>query len=316
MPGRVTKISVLMPTYNCGKYIAQSVKSILSQTYSDFELIIIDDGSADNTESIIKDFKDKRIKYFKTEHNGTASALNTGVSKASGEWIARIDADDLNVPERLEKQVQFLNENIEYNTISSWSVYFNNKGKILFPLRELIEHNDIYEYLSLHNPLNQSGLIIQKELLLKNKFNEEFTKYEDFELMFRIRDEAKFYNIPEFLVYTRLRDNSNTNEMNDEQMYDVLYNYSFKNLISAKSKGRSFYWATNIAWINYFYGNKKDARKYLYNSFSWKNILAYLLTFLPRGLFNRFINGRWRYRLSALFENKSDFRKQLLSLLK
>ena len=281
MPGKVNKISVLMPTYNCGKYIAQSVKSILNQTYPDFEFIIIDDGSTDNTESIIKNFNDKRIQYYRTEHCGTAAALNNGVLKASGDWIARIDADDFNVPERLEKQVQFLNENPEYSAVSAWSVYFSDSGKILFPLSEPVEHNDIYEYLKLHNPLNQSGLIMQKELLLKNKFNEEFTKYEDFELMFRIRDEARFYNIPEFLVFTRLRDDSKTNSMNDEQMYDVLYNHSFKNLVGAKSKGRSFYWATNIAWINYFYGDKNDARKYLYNSFSWKNVMAYILTFLP-----------------------------------
>lgn len=316
MPGKVNKISVLMPAYNCGKYIAQSIKSILNQTYSDFEFIIIDDGSTDDTESIINNSKDKRIQFYKTEHKGTASALNYGVSKASGDWIARIDADDLNVPERLEKQVLFLNENPEYNAVSSWSVYFNNSGKILFPLREPVEHSDIYEYLKLHNPLNQSGLIMQKELLEKNKFNEDFTKYEDFELIFRIRDEARFYNIPEFLVFTRLRSDSKTNSMNDEQMYDVLYNHSFKNLVGAKSKGRSFYWATNIAWINYFYGDKKDARKYLYNSFSWKNVTAYILTFLPAGLFNRFINGRWRYRLGAMFINKSAFKKQLQLLFK
>lgn len=316
MSGKVNKISVLMPAYNCGKYIAQSVKSILNQTYTDFEFIIIDDGSTDDTESIINNFKDKRIQYYKTEHKGTAAALNSGVLKAVGDWIARIDADDLNVPERLEKQIKFLNENPEYNVVSSWSVYFNDAGKILFPLREPVEHNDIYEYLKLHNPLNQSGLMIKKEILLKNKFNEEFTKFEDFELMFRIRDEARFYNIPEFLVFTRLRAGSKTNDMNDEQMYDVLYNYSFKNLIDVKSKGRSFYWTANIAWINYFYGDKNDARKYLYNSFSWKNVTAYILTFLPSGLFNRFINGRWRYRLSAVFENKSVFKKQLQSMLK
>jgi glycosyltransferase involved in cell wall biosynthesis len=316
MPGRINKISVLMPAYNCGKYIKQSVNSILNQSYTDFEFIIIDDGSTDDTESIIKNINDKRIKYFKTEHKGASAALNLGISKASGDWIARIDADDLNVPERLEKQVQFLNENPEYTAVSSWSVYFNDKGKILFPLREPVDHNAIHEYLNLHNPLNQSGLIIIKELLEKNKFNESFTKYEDFELMFRIRDEARFYNIPEFLVYTRLREASGTNEMNDEKMYDVLYNHAFKHLIGAQSKGTSFYWTTNIAWINYFYGDKKDARKYLVNSFSWKNVIANILTYLPGGLFNKFLNGRWRYRLSALFENKSGFKKQLQSLLK
>src|SRR5438132_11921709 len=124
MPEPVKNISVLMPAYNCGKYIAQSINSILNQTYKDFEFIIIDDGSTDNTEEIVLSFKDPRIIYRKTVNKGTSAALNLGLSLALNEWVARIDADDLNVPSRLEKQVKFLNENPGYDIVSSWSVYF------------------------------------------------------------------------------------------------------------------------------------------------------------------------------------------------
>src|SRR5215207_4826322 len=159
MPDKIKYISVLMPAYNCGKYIHNSIKSILSQTYQDFEFIIIDDGSTDDTEEIIMRFKDSRIAYHKTENKGTSAALNYGLKLCTSEWVARIDADDLNTPARLESQVNFLEENPEYDVVSSWSVYFKDTDKILFLLKPPVEHSDIYDFLDLHNPINQSGVI-------------------------------------------------------------------------------------------------------------------------------------------------------------
>src|SRR6266487_3978128 len=114
MPENIKNISVLMPAYNCGNYIADSIKSILNQTFKEFELIIIDDGSTDNTGEIVNAFKDSRILYKKKENKGTAAALNYGLSIAAGDWVARIDADDLNIVTRLEKQLKFLEENPDY----------------------------------------------------------------------------------------------------------------------------------------------------------------------------------------------------------
>lgn len=316
MPEKIKKISVLMPAYNCGKYISQSIKSILNQTFKDFEFIIIDDGSTDNTEEIVKGFKDPRIIYKKTENKGTAAALNFGLKLCKSDWIARIDADDLNIPARLETQIKFIEENPDYDVISSWSVYFKSPGRILFLLKPPVEHLDIYDFLDLHNPINQSGVIFRKNILVNERFNENFKFNEDFELFHRIRDNVKFYNIPQFLVYTRVRHDSKTYSQRTHTIYDILFNPAFKNMIDAKSKGEHFYWASTIAWINYFYGYRKDARSYFKNSFSWRNLAAYLTTFLPDEYFYKFIDSRLKYRVKNMFTSTGRYKNELHNLLK
>jgi glycosyltransferase involved in cell wall biosynthesis len=305
-----------MPAYNCGKYIESSVKSILNQTFKDFELIIIDDGSTDNTAEKVKSFNDSRIKYYRTENKGTSAALNYGLSLCKNEWVARIDADDLSVPRRLEIQIRFIEGNPEYDVVSSWSVYFREPDKILFLLKEPTEHLDIYDYFDLHNPINSSGLTYRKDIILKECYNETFKYNEDYELFYRIRDKIKFYNIPQFLVYTRVREDSKSYQNNNSNLYEMLFNPAFKNMIDAKSKGDHFYWATNIAWINYFYGRRQDSRSYFKNSFSWKNLTAYITTFLPDEYFHKFINSRLRYRFNSFFKSTGHYKKELRELLK
>ncbi|MBZ0204512.1 MAG: glycosyltransferase [Ignavibacteria bacterium] len=315
MPEKIRNISVLMPAYNCGNYIAASIKSILNQTFSSFELIIVDDGSTDNTEQIIKGFNDARINYRKTENKGTSAALNYGLTLCNFDWVARIDADDLNIPSRLETQVNFLNNNQGYDVVSAWSVYFKDPGKILFVLKEPTLHEDIYDYLDLHNPLNQSALIYRKDLIADEGYDESFTSSEDFELFHRIRSKARFCNIPRVLAYTRVRSGSRS-DVQRTNLYEMLFPPAFKKLMDSKSKGDHFYWASTIAWINYFYGDPKESRSYFRNSFSVKNLTAYFTTFLPDEYFHKFINSRLRYRIGNMFAPKSKYKNELKSLLK
>jgi glycosyltransferase involved in cell wall biosynthesis len=316
MPDKIKQISVLMPAYNCGKYIGSAIKSVLNQTYKNFEFIIINDGSTDSTEEVIKGFNDPRIIYRKTENKGTSAALNYGIKLCKYDWIARIDADDMNVPSRLETQINFLEENPEYDVVSSWSVYFKYPAKILFLLKPPVEHLDIYDFLDRHNPINQSGVIYRKDIVIDAGYNENFKYNEDFELFHRIRDTIKFYNIPQFLVYTRVRGDSKTYSQRNRELYDMLFNPAFKNMIDAKSKGEHFYWASTIAWINYFYGYRVDSRSYFRNSFSLKNIAAYFTTFLPDEYFYKFIDSRLRYRLGNMFTSTKQYGNELKNLLK
>lgn len=304
-----------MPAYNCGKYIGKAINSILNQSFKEFEFIIIDDGSTDNTGEIIKSFNDSRIKYYKTENKGTSAALNFGINICANEWIARIDADDLNTVNRLETQVNFINENPGYDVISCWSVYFKDPGKILFLLKEPVEHEDIYDYFDLHNPVNSSGVIYRRQLIIENKYDEEYSNNEDYELFYRVREKAKFYNIPQFLAYTRVRQSSKTYTLGNENLYEMLFNPAFKNMIEAKSKGEHFYWATTIAWLNYFYGRRQDSRSYFKNSFSWKNLAVYITTFLPDEYFYKFIDARLRYRLKNLFASNKQYNDELKKLI-
>lgn len=102
-------VSIIMPSYNTGKFIAESIKSVLLQTYTNWELVIVDDCSTDNTDKIVADFNDNRIKYFKNEKNsGAALTRNRALREAKGEWIAFLDSDDLWMPEKLEKMINFM----------------------------------------------------------------------------------------------------------------------------------------------------------------------------------------------------------------
>lgn len=127
-------ISVLMPVYNTKEvYLRASIESVLSQTFTDFEFIIVNDGSTNNAEEVILSYKDSRIKYVKQENQGIVGALNNGWSKASGKYIARMDSDDIAYPERFAKQVKFLEENPEYSLVGSWAKIIPSKKIIKLP---------------------------------------------------------------------------------------------------------------------------------------------------------------------------------------
>lgn len=127
-------ISVLMPVYNTKEvYLRASIESILNQTFTDFELIIVNDGSTNNAEEVVLSYKDDRIKYFKQENQGIVGALNNAWAKASGKYLARMDSDDIAYPERFAKQIEFLEENPEYSLVGSWAKIIPSNNVIKLP---------------------------------------------------------------------------------------------------------------------------------------------------------------------------------------
>lgn len=139
----MTQVSVIMPVYNQQDHVARAVESILNQTFADFEFIIIDDGSTDGTVDVLKGFKDKRIRIIEESHVGFLVALSKGLSVAGGQWIARMDSDDICHPERLMKQIQFLEEHPECCFVGTSYGIITPNEKYLAPLR-----SDKWEYLS------------------------------------------------------------------------------------------------------------------------------------------------------------------------
>ncbi len=116
-------ISVIMPSYNTGKYISESIKSVLAQTYENWELIIVDDCSTDDTESVVKSFEDPRIIYIRNEKNsGAAVSRNRALQEAKGKWIAFLDSDDLWLPQKLELQLNFMRENNYAFTFTDYKI--------------------------------------------------------------------------------------------------------------------------------------------------------------------------------------------------
>lgn len=167
--------------YNGASYIAKAIGSILNQTFYNFELLIINDGSIDESEKVIKEFKDDRIRYFSFGQNrGLVSSLNFGIEKAQGKYIARIDADDISAPNRLEKQVKFLDNSPEYVLIGS-SVELIPSGKIKIPP---LTHQEIGIGLGFNNVFFHSTMIF-RSILVKNhglRYKKEYLGCEDYKL--------------------------------------------------------------------------------------------------------------------------------------
>jgi len=305
-----------MSVFNDGRFLKSSMKSILNQSHKEFEFLIINDGSTDNTDEVISTFKDSRISYKKIAHSGLASALNYGLENSSGEWIARIDADDLSTVDRLKTQIDFISKQPDYDVISSWSIYFKAPHKILFFLKTPQSDKEIKTFLNLHNPINHSSVFFNKKKILdEGGYNTNFKSYEDYELWFSLKDYLRFKNIPEYLVYTRLRNDSMTRRENKKNLYNMLLTNAETNFKNSENEDLKKYWSNILFWIEYFYGDKSGARKYFTKNFSFKKAVAFLNTFLPDKAFDTISGLRIRYRIESQFENIKKFQNELKGLL-
>jgi glycosyltransferase involved in cell wall biosynthesis len=217
-------ISVVLPVYNAELYITDTINSILNQTYTNFELIIINDGSNDNSEACILQFQDQRIKYFKNEKNlKLIQTLNLGLSLAKGKYIARIDADDIALPQRFEKQIDFLEKNSEYGIVGSFAETFGSENKKLTFVQEDVDIR--YAFLT-HNPFVHSSVMIRNQILTENKLSFDLTQLhvEDYALWIEILNFSKGKILPEILIKYRIHENqisvvhNNTQVINTEKI--------------------------------------------------------------------------------------------------
>ena len=197
-------VSVLMPVYNSEKFILESVTSVLNQTFIDFELIIIDDCSTDATLSKIKSISDPRILLIeKTKNSGYTDSLNHGISIAKGTFIARMDGDDICMPERFEKQVDFLNSNPEVILCGTF-IQFIGSDKIL---QHPVSHDDIKIKLCFGTSFCHPSIMTRKEVLLENNYDKNFEPAEDYELWARLVFKGKLANIDAVLLQYREHSN-------------------------------------------------------------------------------------------------------------
>lgn len=317
MSETVNNVTVLMSVFNDSKFLLNSVRSILNQSFKDFEFLIIDDGSEDNPEEVINGIKDSRIVFKKINHCGLAGALNYGLSISSGDWIARIDADDINTVNRLKIQIEFIKANSGYDVVSGWSVYFKDPAKILFCVKPPEEDKEVKTFLNLHNPVNHSSVIFKKKKIINSGgYNENFNCYEDYELWFRMKNELAFKIIPEIFVYTRIRKNSLTKTGSKIMIRDLLYKNALEKFRNANSSAEKNYWRNITFWIEYFYGDKSEARKYFRNNFTVKKLLAFFNTFLPDKIFHKTLEFRLMQRMQLIFEVKKKYEEELKELLK
>ena len=195
-------VSVLLPVYNAEKYLKEAIESILSQTFIDFEFIIINDGSTDNSEQIILSYTDQRIRYVKNEKNlKLIATLNKGIRLARGKYIVRMDADDVSLPKRIEKQVRFMEAHPNVGVCGTWFKVF---GEIKRPYIVILPEKDwqLKAGLLVSCPFAHPSVIMRKSTLLDNKifYDERFYRLEDWGLWVSLAKVCDFANIPEVLL--------------------------------------------------------------------------------------------------------------------
>jgi len=200
-------VSIIMPTYNCGKFIEETINSVINQTYTNWELIIVDDCSKDNTEEVVKQIKDKRIKYHKLKENsGAAVARTEAMKKAKGNYMAFLDSDDLWYPEKLEKQLKFMKDNNYDFTCTAYEQIDEESNLLNKVIKTKKKAN--YNRILLDCPVGNSTVMYNVDKLGKFEVP-NIRKRNDDALWLQIIKKAKYiYGMDDILMKYRIRSNS------------------------------------------------------------------------------------------------------------
>jgi glycosyltransferase involved in cell wall biosynthesis len=203
-------ISVIIPAYNAEKTILRTIESVLSQTYSNFELIVINDGSTDDTLNLITKIKDNRLKIHSFENAGLPSARNRGIKLSSGEFISFIDADDLWSPDKLESQLQALQSKLSAAVAYSWTLLIDDKGHLLKVLDPIYYEGDVYRELLIGCFITSgSNVLIRKKCIEKvGLFDPSLKSAADWEYWIRLGKSWPFALVPRYQILYRVHSES------------------------------------------------------------------------------------------------------------
>ncbi|CAG9606590.1 glycosyltransferase family 2 protein [Pseudoneobacillus rhizosphaerae] len=205
-------VSVFMPVFNCEKYIKESLESILNQTYSNLEILIIDDGSTDNTIEIISSYNDKRIRLLKNgENKGIPFTRNRGLEESKGKYMAIMDADDIAFLNRIERQVNYMEVNKDIDVVASYFNIFGGRIKKSYKPK-LFSPEEISAKLIFSNPIGNSTAFIRLETIKINKlkYNANYFVAQDYDMWVQISKVGKISILPEILLEYRISSNNIT----------------------------------------------------------------------------------------------------------
>lgn len=206
--GKQPTVSVVLPLFNCTTYVREAIESVLAQTYTDFELIVIDDGSTDDTRRIAQQYCDPRLRFFAHENRGLAATLNRGIGLAQGRYIARQDQDDVSRPKRLRRQVEFLDAHPHCALVGTWADIWFGPTPTGRAHRHPSDNAALQFELLLDNPFVHSSVMLRKDALeVIGGYSTDRARQppEDFELWSRIARRYQVANIPETLhVYREI----------------------------------------------------------------------------------------------------------------
>lgn len=219
----MSKVSVIMPAYNAAKYIAESIESVLRQTFDNWELIVVDDGSSDNTASVVKSFValDPRIKYVWQENGKQGKARNTAIANSKGEYLAFLDADDIWLPEKLQKQLQLIistNADLVFSNVYMFEKLPIDKNNLILGLGDVeYNKNEVLDLFFKGNRIMILTVLVKKEAILEvNGFNEDINiaSAEDYHLWLKLLIHDKIFkgSTDVLAAYRMLPDSSSSTD--------------------------------------------------------------------------------------------------------
>lgn len=215
----VPLVSVVLAVYNCSSYIKDAIDSVLSQTFLDFEFIIIDDGSNDGTEEILKTFTDdSRILLLSQKNVGLTASLRKGIEISRGKYIARQDADDISLPKRLDTQISFLEENSDFGLVGTYVDIIDKIGRVVNSEALPVNDQEIKSELMKRNCFFHGTTVFSKKAYLNvGGYQPDFIVAQDYDLWLRMVEKYKVKNIPIVLYQYRKTETSISSKMKEEQ---------------------------------------------------------------------------------------------------
>jgi hypothetical protein len=200
-------ISVVMSVFNGQAFLSEAIESILSQTFRNFEFLVIDDGSTDRTAEILADYasRDVRIRVMRHGNKGRTASLNIGINLAAGKYIARMDADDVALPDRLRDQVEFLEQHPEVGLLGGAVELINRQGKVIQTTRPPLEDEEIKSVMLGYNPMCHPAVMMRKEAAIgAGGYREAFSESEDYDLWLRMSERCQLANLGKPILQYRV----------------------------------------------------------------------------------------------------------------
>lgn len=204
-------VSVVIPAYNVEKFIRETVMSALAQSYQNVEVIVVNDGSTDDTQAILASIKDSRLKVLNTKNSGVSAARNLGIEQSAGEWVAFLDGDDLWITEKLEKQMSFVSEDVAWSHTDSIFVGKNQVGTVCASDLSEMAQGEAFDKLLICNTITTSTVIAKKSLLMRaGLFRTDLASLEDWDLWLKMARLEPIGFLKESLTKYLVHDNSAT----------------------------------------------------------------------------------------------------------
>ncbi len=264
-------VSVVIPTYNRASILKKTIHSVLQQTYKKLEIIIVDDGSTDNTSQIVKDFNFKQIVYMRKEHAGASSARNEGIRNSKGKYISFLDSDDIWMPEKIEAQLNvFKNSRFNPGVIYCGIGYIDDDGKKIREEKLPAYKGDIFLYLlgARRNVVLGAGstVLIKRECFEEcGLFDEILPSRQDLDLLIRIAKKFTFDYVPKSLVKIRIHNERISSNMeNIIKGRKLLFRKTYNDLKKHKRILAKYYYQMGVLYFQN--RNEMEGKKYMIKS--------------------------------------------------